>query len=173
MALGLGFSGALIASDSTSIPNYSFAGGGAAADIWLGGTPLPGLALGGGLSIVSTKSTMRRIADESRSGDVSGDAELLGFFVDGFPDPERGFHFGGMVGLASSHTEVKDSKKDDFTGGGGGLSAWLGYDMWVSPQWSLGGMLSFTGTLARDVHDDVKYQTSLGGIALSFTALYH
>lgn len=173
MALGLGFSGSLVSSDAASVPDYSFSGGGAAVDVWLGGTPLPGLALGGGLSVSSAKSTTRRIADESHSGDVSGDAELIGFFIDGFPDPERGFHVGGMVGLASSHTKIKDSSKDDFSGAGGGLGAWLGYDMWVGEQWSLGGMLRFTGTLARDEHDGVKYQTSQGGVALSFTALYH
>lgn len=173
MALGLGFSGALVSSDATSVPDYSFSGGGAVADVWLGGTPIPGLALGGGLSALSVKSTARRSAGESRSGDVSGDTELLGFFIDGFPDPERGLHVGGMVGFASSHTKIKDEGQDDFTGGGGGLGAWLGYDMWVGEQWSLGGMLRFTGTLARDEHDSVKYQTSVGGVALSFTALYH
>jgi len=173
LALGLGFSGARVSSDASAIADYSFAGGGAAADVWLGGTPLPGLALGGGLSIASMKSTTRRIDGESHAGDVAGDAELLGFFIDGFPDAERGFHVGGMAALAASHTKIDGSSKDDFNGGGGGLAAWLGYDMWVSPQWSLGGMLRFSGALARDDHDDVKYQTSFGGVALSFTALYH
>lgn len=94
LALGLGASGALVSSDAKSVPNYSFAGGGATADVWLGGTPTPGLAMGGVLSLLSVKSTTRRVDGDSRSGDVSGTMGLVGFFADGFPDPERGFHFG-------------------------------------------------------------------------------
>jgi hypothetical protein len=172
MALGLGASGALVSSNATSVPDYSFAGGGAAADLWIGGTPTPGLALGAALSVLALSSTTRRVDGDSRSGDVSGSMGLLGFFVDGFPDPERGFHFGGALGLASGRAEVKDSGQK-FEGGGAGLGAWLGYDVWVSPQWSLGGMLRFMGSLSRETSDNVNYQTSLGGASLSFTALYH
>jgi hypothetical protein len=172
MALGLGASGALVSTDSTNVPDYSFAGGGAAADLWIGGTPTPGLAMGAALSALGVSSTTRRVNGDSLSGDVSGSMGLLGFFVDGFPDPERGFHFGGALGLANGRAEVKDSGKK-FDGGGVGLGAWLGYDMWVSPQWSLGGIVHFMGSLTRENSDDVNYQTSLGGASLSFTALYH
>ena len=54
-----------------------------------------------------------------------------------------------------------------------GLGAWLGYDMFVSPQWSVGGILRFMGSLTRENRDGVGYQASLGGASLSFTALYH
>jgi len=173
LALGLAASGTLVSSDQTRVPNYSFAGGGAAGDLWLGGTPAPGLAMGGALSFLSANSTTRRVDGDSLSGDVSGSTALLGFFVDGFPDPERGFHFGGSAGLASARSSVKNSGQDEFNGGGLGLAAWLGYDMWVSPQWSLGGMVRFLGTLTRENRDSVNYQTSFGGASLSFTALYH
>jgi hypothetical protein len=173
MALGLGVSGALVSSEANSVPNYSFAGGGGAADLWLGGTPAKGLAMGGALSVLAMNSTRRRVDGASRSGDVSGTTGLLGFFVDGFPDPQRGFHFGGAVGLASGHAEVKNSDPDTFNGSGVGLGTWLGYDAWVSPQWSLGGLLRLTGSLTRETRDDVSYQASLGGATLSFTALYH
>ncbi len=173
MALGLGASGVLVSSDATSVPNYSFAGGSGAADLWIGGTPSTGLAMGGALSLISVKSSTRHIDGDSQSGDVSGSMGLLGFFVDGFPDPEHGFHFGGSVGLASARTTVKNMTQDEFNGGGLGLEAWLGYDLWVSPQWSLGGLVRFMGSLTRENRDDVNYQTSLGGASLSFTALYH
>jgi len=173
LALGLAASGTLVSSDQTRVPNYSFAGGGAAGDLWLGGTPTPGLAMGGALSFLSANSTTRRVDGDSLSGDVSGSTALLGFFVDGFPDPERGFHFGGSAGLASARSNVKNSGQDEFNGGGLGLAGFLGYDMWVSPQWSLGGMVRFLGTLTRENRDSVNYQTSFGGASLSFTALYH
>ena len=60
-----------------------------------------------------------------------------------------------------------------FEGGGIGLGAWLGYDMWVSPQMSLGGLLHFTGSVTRQAVGDVTYQTTLGSASLAFTALYH
>jgi len=172
MALGLGASGVLVSSDSTAVPDYSFTGGGAAADLWIGGTPAAWLAMGGALTGLGVSSTTRRVSGNGVSGDVSGSMGLLGFFVDGFPDPARGFHFGGALGLAGGHAQVKDSDKK-FDGGGVGLGAWLGYDMWVSPQWSLGGMVRFMGSLTRENSDNVNYQTSLGGASLSFTALYH
>ncbi len=172
MALGLGVTGVLVSSDAASVPNYSFGGGGAAADLWVGGTPTPGLAMGGALTGLGVSSTTRRVNGDSQSGDVTGSMGLLGFFVDGFPDPERGLHFGGELGLASARAQVKDSAAK-FEGGGVGLGAWLGYDMWVSSQWSLGGLVRVTGSLTRENSDDVNYQTSLGGASLSFTALYH
>jgi hypothetical protein len=172
MALGLGASGALVSTDSTRVPNYSFNGGGGAGDIWIGGTPVAGLVLGGALSVLSLKSTTRRVSGDSQSGDVTGNTGILGIFVDGFPNPDRGFHFGGTIGLAGTHTDVKGNDSDTFNGGGVGLGAWLGYDMWVGEQWSLGGMVRFTGSLTHENRDDVNYQTSLGGASLSFTALY-
>jgi len=172
LALGLGASGALVSSDTTRYPDYSWSGGGAALDAWVGGTPVPSLAMGAGLSLVGVSSNSRHVDGESRSGAVAGSTALLGFFVDDFPDPARGFHFGGMLGFAGAAAEVKDSGQK-FQGGGVGLGAWLGYDLWVSPQWSLGGMLHFTGSITRQSADDVKYQTSLGGASLAFTALYH
>ena len=45
-------------------------------------------------------------------GDVAGSTGLLGYFVDVFPDPERGLHFGGALGLASGAAEVKDSGRE-------------------------------------------------------------
>ncbi len=172
MALGLGVSGVSVSSDAVSVPDFSFSGGGAAADLWIGATPIPGLALGGALTGLSVSSTTRRISGDGEAGDVMASMGLLGFFVDGFPEPARGLHVGGELGLASGVAEVKDSGKK-FQGGGVGLGAWLGYDMWVSSQWSLGGLVRFTGSLTGENSDDVNYQTSIGGASLSFTALYH
>ncbi|HKO51289.1 MAG TPA: hypothetical protein VJV79_26450, partial [Polyangiaceae bacterium] len=172
MAAGLGLAGALISSDSKSIGDYSFGGGAGAFDLWIGGTPTPGLAMGGALSGFAMSSAKRSIDGTSVSGDTAGSSGMLGFFVDVFPDPARGLHFGGAFGLASGVAEVKDSGRR-FEGGGLGLEAWGGYDLWVSTQWSLGGMLRFMGSVTREDKDNVVYQASLGVATLSFTALYH
>ena len=173
MGLGLGVSGALVSSDSKSIADYSFSGGGGAADLWVGGTPTPGLAMGAALSVLGLDSQSRRVDGNKVSGDVSSTTGLIGFFVDGFPDPERGFHFGGALGVASGSARVANSNVKKFDGGGVGLEAFVGYDFWVSPQWSLGGMARFMGSITREDSEGVNYETSIGGASLSFTALYH
>lgn len=172
MGLGLSYGGALVSSDSKSVGDYNFGGAGVAFDLWLGGTPTPGLALGAALSALDVNSSSRRVSGHSISGDISGSTGLLGFFADVFPDPERGFHFGGALGVASGRAEVKGSGKT-YEGGGLGLEAWTGYDFWVGQQWSLGAALRFMGTVTRQDTDPVKYESSMGGVSLSFTALYH
>ncbi len=172
MALGLGIAGARVSSDSNRVGDYSFGGAAGAFDLWIGGTPMSGLVMGGALSGVGLNSSHRSIDGHRVSGDVTASMGLLGYFVDVFPDPKRGLHFGGALGLASGMAEVKDSERK-FRGGGFGLEAWGGYESWVSPQWSLGGMLRFIGSVTRDERDNLDYEASLGAATLSFTALYH
>lgn len=172
LAVGLGLGGALVSSDSKSIGDYSFGGGAGAFDVWIGGTPISGLAMGGVLSGLGLGSTERSVDGNRISGDVSGSTGMLGYFVDVFPDPRRGLHFGGALGFASAQAEVKDSGRQ-FQGGGLGLQAWGGYDFWVTSQWSVGGMLRFIGSVTREDDAGVAYRTSLGAVTLSFTALYH
>ena len=171
-ALGLGLGSALVSSDTKSIGDYSFSGGVGASDLWIGGTPTPGLAMGAAISVLGLNSSRRTVDDRRVSGDVTGGSGLLGYFVDVFPEPERGFHFGGALGIASGSAKVKDGPRE-FEGGGLGLEAWGGYDFWVGPQWSLGGMARLLGSVTRDKKDDVNYESSLGALTLSFTALYH
>lgn len=172
LALGLGVGGALVSSDSKSVGDYSFAGSGGALDLWLGGTPIPGLALGGALTGFGIGSDRRRVDGQTISGDLTGASGMLGFFADAYPDPEAGFHFGGALGVVSASTEIKDGGRK-LRGGGVGLQAFGGYDFWVGDQWTIGGMARLIGSLTRETHDEAKYQTSLGGFTLSFTALYH
>lgn len=171
MALGIGLGGARVSTDSTSVPDYTFAGSGGALDLWLGGTPIPGLALGGALTGFGIGSDRRRAEGETIYGDLTGSTGMVGFFADAFPDPEAGFHFGGALGLASASSEIKDGRK--FEGSGLGLQAFGGYDFWVGEQWTIGGMARLMGSLTRETRDGTKYETSLGGFTLSFTALYH
>jgi hypothetical protein len=172
MAVGLGIAGASISSDSSSLGEYSFAGAAGALDLWIGGTPVPGLAMGGALSGLGLNSSRRTADGQAVSGDVAGGTGLLAYFVDVFPDPGRGLHFGGAIGFASAAGEVKDSGRK-FAGGGLGLEAWGGYQLWVSPQWSLGGMLRLMGSVTGEDKEGVSYRGSVGGGTLSFTALYH
>jgi hypothetical protein len=172
LAVGLGLGGALVSSDSRSIGDYSFGGGAGAFDLWMGGTPVSGVAMGAALSGLGLGSSQRSVDGNRVSGDVAGATGILGYFVDVFPDPTRGLHFGGALGLASGAAEVKGSGRK-FNGGGLGLEAWGGYEAWVGPQWSLGGMLRLMGSVTREEESNATYAASIGAATLSFTALYH
>ena len=172
LGLGLGLGGALVSSDSKSVGDYSFGGGGGALDAWVGGTPSRGLAMGAAFTALGVSSAKRRVDGADISGDVSGSTALLGYFIDVFPDPAAGLHFGGVLGFVGSRAEVKGSDQK-FNGAGLGLEAFGGYDFWVSPDWSLGGLARFVGSVARDERGSVNYDASLGAFTISFTALYH
>jgi hypothetical protein len=171
--------GGMWVNSSTDFGNGKTSGAGAALDLMIGGTPAPGLVIGGGVllqealnpssSVASRASDFR--LDRGSSGSIG--FGMLGPMIDVFPNPTSGFHFGGLVGLSS--LGLKD--KDDKTSVGAGLSAWAGYMWWTSSQWSLGGMLRFTGAWStRQVatsgaETDVTDTTR--ALTLLFSAAYH
>src|SRR5690606_20953998 len=102
-----------------------------AADLKIGGSPSPGIALGGGV--------LTNLALGTTFDDVSGGAVfnfLAGPFFDAFPNAKEGFHMGTLLGM-SGISLSSDVSPSSFAVGGGG-AAWLGYDMWVAPEWSTG-----------------------------------
>jgi len=94
----------------------------------------------------------------------------VGPFVDGFPNPFGGWHFGGTAGLAqvSFDTGVGADSALGF-----GAAAWLGHDAWVSPEWSVGGQLRFDALRATASDDDIDTTLTRLALSLQFTALYN
>lgn len=138
-------------------------------NLLVGGSPAPGLAIGGALLGEGTAAV-----DFDR-GDVHGfdrsmQLVIVGPFIDGFPRVNRGWHFGGSVGLArlSLGSTSRDERRD--TNGIGG-AFWLGNDFWVGPDWSVGPLLKFSGALTQ--RSDPDLTTSSFSISILFTALYH
>jgi hypothetical protein len=136
-------------------------------DLMIGGTPSGGLATGGALSLSG-------FGHASGSG---GDCVLVGGFVDGFPSAAHGLHFGGQLGLALTRTSRKDNV-DELRGMGLGMGVWLGHGFWVGDDWTLGGLVRFSGALTQGTNDSVPGDTvDLGGtthsIALMFSVVYH
>jgi hypothetical protein len=156
-----------VSTDKTAHADYSVGGGGLGLDLMIGGTPSGGLATGGALSLSG-------FGHASGSG---GDYVLIGGFVDGFPSAARGLHFGGEFGLALTRTSRKDNV-DELRGLGLGMAVWLGHGFWVGDDWTLGGLLRFSGALTQGTNDDVPGDSvELGGtthsIALMFSVAYH
>jgi hypothetical protein len=166
-SVGVVVAGSNVSTDGSGHPNYDVTGGGLELDLMIGGTPSPGLATGGAISLQGFGH-----------GGEAGTASLgmLGVFVDGFPLSHGGVHLGGMIGLAGGSTSRKDNV-DEFEGGGLGLSAWVGHGFWIGSEWSMGGMLRFNGALMRDDSDngpdDVVFQNSTYSLGLLFSVLYH
>lgn len=161
---GVIYAGTNIESDADHHHDYEVNGPGGSLDLMLGGSPSPGIAIGGDLTL------------SGFGQDGSGALGMLGVFVDGFPDASGGFHLGGMLGLAG--VTASDDRSDNFSGLGFGLGAWIGHSFWVADDWSMGGLLRFNGAIARDGSEEdaadpfVLSAAAFQG-ALMFSVLYH
>lgn len=139
-------------------------------NLLIGGSPSPGVAIGGTILTRSLPSADFEYQGTLRESDVG--TVLVGGFVDGFPNPRGGFHLGGAVGLAQ--TQIKHSDVAGFTKAGGiGLAGWVGYDLWVGDQWSVGGQLQMMGTRTNGKVDDTTAPVSTRSAALMMSVLYH
>ena len=174
MSLGAGAIRSTWETEQGSVPNQDVDGGGLALDLLFGGTPTPGLVIGGGF-IINSASNPERTPEGGSSEEIEGNlgAALLGVFIDGFFDPTGGFHLGGMLGIASYTVQDDDDATDDIEQGGAGAAVWVGYDAWVGSDWSIGGMLRLTGQSTAETRDDFEDRASAGTLSILFTALYH
>ncbi|MEZ4223984.1 MAG: hypothetical protein R3B13_23750 [Polyangiaceae bacterium] len=175
MRLGLG-AGALAAtyqSDSNLGTDADIGGAGLGIDIWLGGTPWPGLVIGGGISGNSVDEPKIEAGGTSQNiSNTTLTASMLGLFVDGFPDPEGGFHVGGMLGIATLTFRDED-RDEEQRHGGGGAALWAGYAGWIGSDWSLGGMLRLAAQATEHEDSDRKEKARARSLSVLVTALYH
>lgn len=177
---GLGIGGGSVSTDSNRSSNFTLGGAGLGLNVWVGGTPWKGVAIGGLFSYHGISEPNTRVEGDETDEKLAASMVMLGFFADVFPEPQSGLHFGGSLGLAGMSTKARSDRLEappfnapDYEGGGLGLSAWIGYMGFVGPEWSLGGMLQGTGVLTTKDEDDIKRQGTGGVISLSFTALCH
>lgn len=174
MSLGGGYIGSTVS--QSGLPDVTLSGGGGAFDLMIGGTPTPGLVIGGAL--LGNTAPNPSFERNGKQQDVNATMSfgVIGPFVDGFPDPKGGFHVGGTLGFAGMTLEDNESGSSattTFSGYGAGV--WVGYAAWIAPQWSMGGMLRLTG--ARTEHastsTEPRQTADVRAITILFTALYH
>jgi hypothetical protein len=179
LGLGLGGGSTSISTNRDSAPNFELGGAGLAGNLWLGGTPWRGIAIGGLISLQGMNEGDTVVEGDETDEGMNGGMLMLAPFIDAFPDPQRGLHFGGALGLAfmSAKAKSKDLEQrflvKDYEGGGLGLSGWIGYMGWVGQEWSLGGLLQLTGFVTANEEDGLKRQGTGGTLNISFSALYH
>jgi hypothetical protein len=105
--------------------------------------------------------------------------DIVGVFVDAFPNPSGGFHFGGLFG--GSAYRLQDQFDGDRQSTGWGAAGWVGYGFWIGSEWSLGGIARVSGGITKSTFDmpiqntatSVDEQASSKAFSILFTALYH
>ena len=158
-----------------------------AIEIALGGTPTPGLVIGGAISGLTVSEPEYEI--ESGGQTEKGDAEdttvtqsNIGVFIDYYFDPEGGFHAQGLLGLGVLQaTYDGDSDTDDWTATGPMVALGLGYEGWVGDQWGLGGLARLTvASLSSDESPpidgeahEIDTKATVITPAILFTATFH
>jgi hypothetical protein len=147
-------------------------GGGLALELLFGGTPTPGLVIGGGFVFMSLNKPTVEINGQEFDSKNNLSYGLIGVFVDVYPDPTGGFHVGGMLGFANasvSDTEGSSSSSASVSGPGGFVQ--LGYDFWIGEQWSFGPNARLLWSSLKNSDDDIDEKYTLTGfqIMASFT----
>lgn len=175
---GFGYGSTTATSDGSSA-EYNLHGGTYGLDVLIGGTPGTGLVVGGGLFLQGYIDPGTSREGESFVNLAKRDSDgvglvMIGPFIDVFPNPYGGFHFGGTLALAG--TSLQDRK--DNPSGGFGLGIWAGYMGWVSSEWSVGGLVKVTGIwTGREVENDDAARKdvldSSRAVQLMFSAAYH
>lgn len=168
MATGLGY---YSSSADAGGAKMTFSGATVPFSIMIGGSPIKGLAVGGGMMIDYAPSpgfSYKVNGQDYAIGDISVHQYLLGFgpFVDFYPNPKTGLHFQGFVGWGGLETSANGN-----VGGSDptGLLTALGggYDFWVGSQWSIGVLGRFT--FAPLSLNGVGYTTIEPALLASFT----
>jgi len=136
----------------------------------VGGSPASGLSIGGGVL------ASLQLGGDWEAEDVVGTQSanlttfIIGPFADGYPHPRDGWHFGGLIGLASvSFDGPGGGDGSDALGVGG--AGWVGYDIWVAPEWSIGAALRIDALRATNSDDDITV-SKIGG-TLGVSVLYN
>jgi hypothetical protein len=139
-------------------------------DLLIGGSPAPGFTIGGGLLGGLQLSGDWELEGSPVSGSGDMTTLIIGPFADGYFDPKRGWHMGGLAGLARVAFDVGGSGDgSDALGFGGAF--WTGYDAWVAPEWSIGGLLRLDALRATNSDEDLTVTEV--GLTLMFSVLYN
>ncbi len=145
-------------------------GGSFQGDLAAGWTVTKGLVIGGELYIEQVANPKITFSGRSVSSDVSvGTLTMFGPVVDWYLNPHKGFHFGGMLGVARITMQDKSNNKLDNQPIGGGGVAFVGYEWWIGKQWAAGVQGQFAAASMNDSSANLRHTWTSGGVALSVT----
>jgi hypothetical protein len=160
-----------------SQPDVRITGFGAAFDLWAGWTLSSGLVLGPALSVATQRSSSSSVSGGSKLPAAATHA-LFGAFLDAYPNPRSGQHFGGLLAIAALRQTTDDENDQTaFDGTGVGLQVFAGFDAWLAREWSLGALLRVGGTVTQGretiSNQSVGKQGTAYSVSLLATVLHH
>jgi hypothetical protein len=129
--------------------SWSHTGGGAGATFGGWGTSLetsvgkgirPGLIVGGRWQFVAVVDPNESYLGTTYVADETARfLDVLAAFVDYYPNPRRGVHFGATAGVVAA-SNLDAAYGAHKTSWGPALSAHLGYEVFFSSRWSVGAL---------------------------------
>jgi hypothetical protein len=162
----------------------TLAKGAGAFELGIGGTPAPGLVIGGTLNASFSGDVTTQ--DLRVNGAVAPDIHyaqaalvFLGPFVDYYIDAHLGWHVQGALGVAGfSLTEGQrgfNQVRSRTETGGLGFAVGAGWEGWIAKQWSMGALLRLMyASVETNENDSERWAyRALAFPELLFTATYH
>lgn len=133
------------------------------SDLMLGGTPVPGLVLGGTLLWGRTADPTVESGGQSRTLDGSLILLGLGFFANYYFDPTQGLHAQAILGYGAIDFVSSSGASGGNDPSGAILGLGVGYDFWIGNQWSV-------GPFGRVLYSNMSVEE--GGVTAKVTQLY-
>jgi hypothetical protein len=173
MGLGGGYAGF---SGNVGDMDASIKGGGAVLELLIGGSPAPGITIGGGFAFGSLQKPKVKLGDfpeQEANNDLS--YGILGIFMDWYPDPRGGFHLQPLLGVANAQADDSSSNNNNnkSTLNGGGAALGVGYDFWVGDQWSIGPEGRFVWASLKNSDSNIDEKYTVTGFHILFSATLH
>ena len=132
-ATGLGY-----LKSSLSPTDESLSGLAIGFDAWFGGSPIPGLVIGGGITTFDVPSPNLKLGSQSQSFPGHAMLDIVGVFGDYYFDPTKGLHAEALVGYSALSLTLNDGTTSSNDPSGLALGLGFGNDWWVSDEWSIG-----------------------------------
>ncbi len=167
------------ATENISTDQFKWSGTGIMIDVMIGGSPAPGFVLGGALVLheISNPTLTMNGQSYSASGlagtDVSLDLTTFGLFTAIYPVPTSGFNLHALVGYSEFSLNVGGNTTNVGNPSGPSFMGGLGYDFWISDNWSIGPDFRITYCKGKTDVNGVTNDISMLIPTLSFTATYH
>ncbi len=149
----------------------SYSGLAIAFDAWFGGSPIPGLVIGGGITTFDVPSPSFKLGSQTQPLSRHAMLDIVGVFGDYYFDPTRGMHAEALLGYGV--LGFADSNGNSSTDDPSGLALGLGFgnDWWVSDEWSIGvlGRLIYAPLSLSVGNVSEKFSTITPAVMATFT----
>ncbi len=164
-AAGLGYLKSSVSVSGPSLASetgISYGGLAIGFDAWFGGSPVPGLAIGGGITTYDVPSYTVKSDGFSETGAGHLTLSVVAAFGDYYFNPNQGLHAEALLGFGVLGAQDNSGNVSDVTPAGLALGVGFGNDWWVSDEWSI-------GVLGRFIYAPLSY--SSGGVTEKFSTI--